>query len=105
MVDEVLIERTGRCHIDRRGSFPSSSGTADLWPGAGNGSRVAAKNRGVEVADIDAKLQCIRADHAPHRTVAKSVLDLAPLQRQVATAIPADRAALAESIRERLLQV
>ena len=57
------------------------------------------------MADVDAQLQGVRADHAPHRTVAESVLDLAPLQWKVATAVATDRAALAEPIRERLLQV
>src|SRR5437763_2778159 len=105
MVDQVLIEWTGRCHIDRRGSFPSPTGPANLLPGAGDGTGISAKYRRVQVPDIDPELQRVGADHAPHRTIAESVLDLAPLQRQVATSVPADRAALAESIRERLLQV
>src|SRR2546426_5539793 len=105
MVDEVLIERTGRCHIDRRGRFPASTGPADLLPGAGDRTGVSAEYRRVQVTDIDTKLEGIRADHAPHRTVAQSVLDLAPLQRQVATAITANRSTLPEAIRERLLQV
>src|SRR5439155_3587317 len=105
MIDQILVERTARRHVDR-GSRPSAAaGTADLLPGAGNGSGIAAKNRGVEVADVDAEFESIRADHAADGTVAQPVLDLAPLQWQIATAVTAYRAALAESIRERLLQV
>src|SRR5207302_3557831 len=77
----------------------------DLLPGAGDGARIAAEDRCIEVADVDAQLQGIGADHAAHRTVAKAVLDLAPLQRQVAAPVAADGPGLAQAIREGLLQV
>src|SRR5438093_12409641 len=67
MVDEVLIEWTGRCHIDRRGSFPSSTGPANLLPGAGDGTGISANYRRVQVHDIDRALQRDGAHRAPAR--------------------------------------
>src|SRR5438552_12149630 len=104
MVDEVLVQRAARRHIDRRRRPSPAARPPNLLPGACDRAGIAAEHGSIEVADVDAQLQGVRADHAPHRTVAESVLDLTPLQWKVATAVAADRAGLAEPIRERLLQ-
>src|SRR5207244_9115528 len=105
MIDEVLVQWAARRHVDRRRRPSPATGPPNLLPGACDRAGIAAEHGGIEVADIDAQLERVRADHAAHRTIAESVLDLAPLQRQVATAVAADRAVLPEPIRERLLQV
>src|SRR5438094_10489052 len=73
MVDEVLIEWTGRCHIDRRGSFPSSTGPSNLLPGAGDGTGISAKYRRVQVPDIYSELQRAVSHAAPQRSFPASV--------------------------------
>jgi len=42
--------------------------------------------------DVDAELQRVGTDHAPYRSVAQAVLDLASLQREIPAAIAANRA-------------
>ena len=95
MVDEVLVQRIAGRHVNRGRRPPPPPGPADLLPGTGDGARIAAEDRGIKVANIDPQLQGIGADHAAHRTVAKAVLDLAPLQRQVAAPVAADGPGLA----------
>ena len=92
MVHQVLIERAARRDIDRgRGAAPAT-GTTDLLPGAGDRPGITAQHRGIEMPDVDAELQRVGTDHAPHRSVAQAVLDLASLQREIPTAIAANRA-------------
>src|SRR5690348_3460442 len=105
MVDEVLIERAARGHVDGGRRTTSPPGAADLLPRAGDRPRVAAKNGGIQVPDVDPQLERVGADDAAHRSVAQTVLDLAPLQREVPAPIAADRPRLTESIGERLLQI
>src|SRR5205807_9405078 len=66
---------------------------------------VTAKNGGIEVPDVDSQLEGVGANHTTDRSVAQTVLDLAPLQRQVPTPIAADGARFAQPVGERLLQV
>src|SRR5438093_4845399 len=73
MVDEVLIEWTGRCHIDRRGSFPSPTGPANLLPGAGDGTGIFAKYCRFQVPDIYPELQRVGGHLGRHRNVLESV--------------------------------
>src|SRR6202521_4680464 len=105
MVDEVLIERAARGHIDGGRGTPAPPRTPDLLPGAGDRPGVATENGRVQVPDVDAEFERIGADDATHRSVAQPVLDLAALQGQVSAAIAADRPGFAESIGERLLQI
>src|SRR3984893_9078438 len=105
MVDEILIERAARRHIDGGRGATAPAGTPDLLPGAGDGPGVAAQDRGIKVSDIDPQLEGIRADHPTHRSVAQAMFDLTTLQWKVAATVAADRASLAESIGERLLQI
>ena len=100
MVDEVLVQRTARRHVDRRRRPPPPARPTDLLPGAGDGARVAAQDRGIEVTNVDPQFEGVGADDAPHRTVAKAVLDVTPLQGQIAAAVSADRPGLAQSIGE-----
>src|SRR5207302_11279224 len=105
MVDQVLIERAARRHVDGGRGTAAPAGAADLLPGAGDRSGIPAENGGIEVPDVDSQLEGVGANHAADRSVAKTVLDLAPLQRQVPTAVAADRPRLAQPVGERLLQV
>src|SRR2546425_13375263 len=105
MVDEVLVQRAARGHIDGGGGTTAPSSTPDLLPGAGDRPGVAAENRGIEVPDVDPQLERVGADHAADRSIAQAVLDLAPLQREVPTPVAADRPAFAKPVGERLLQV
>src|SRR4029077_606992 len=105
MVDEVLIERAARGHIDGGRSTTAPPRPPDLLPGAGDRAGVATENGRIQVPDVDPKLERIGADDATHRSVAQPVLDLSPLQGQVSAAIAADRPGLAEPIGERLLQI
>ena len=79
MVDQVLIERAARRHIDRGRGTTAPAGAADLLPGAGDRSGVTAENGGIEVPDVDPELERVGADHTADRSVAQTVLDLAPL--------------------------
>src|SRR5438270_3506804 len=80
MVDEVLIERATRRHVDGGRSTTTPTGAPDLLPGAGDRPRIAAENRGIEVPDVDPQLERVGTDHASDGPIAQAVLDLAPLQ-------------------------
>ena len=105
MVDQVLIERAARRHIDRGRGTTAPPGAADLLPGAGDRSGVTTENGGIEVPDVDPELERVGADHATDRSVAQTVLDLTPLQWQVSTPVAADRPGFAQPVGERLLQI
>ena len=92
VVHQVLIERAARRDIDRGCGAAPATGATDLLPGAGDRSRITAQHGGIEMPDVDAELQRVGTDHAPHRSVAQAVLDLASLQREIPTAIAANRA-------------
>src|SRR5712691_11856975 len=103
MVDEVLIQRAARGHIDGGGGTTAPSSTPDLLPGAGDRPGVAAENGGIQVPDVDPQFERVGADHATDRSVAQAVLDLAPLQREIPTPVAADRSGFAEPVGEGLL--
>src|SRR5207302_7139860 len=105
MVDEVLVERAARGYVDGGRGTAAPAGAADLLPGARDRPRVTAENGGIQVPDVDPQLERIGADHATDRPVAQAVLDLATLQRQIPTAVAADRPRLAQPTGERLLQI
>ena len=90
MVDDELIERhAGRDHHCNRHSA-AASGTSDALPGRRDSPGVTGKHRDIETADIDPKLQGVSGHHAANSPVSQAALDLTPLIRQIAAAIPDD---------------
>ena len=102
---QVLVERVLERdqHGQRLGlAAPRASGPL---PDARHRPRIAHQHRGVEPADVDAKLERARADHADQIAVEQPALDLAPLGGQIAGAVgtdpPGERGRVDEGVRRR----
>src|SRR5690625_3483048 len=87
MIGHVLIERgTGSDH-NRKGNALTSTGPACLLPGACDGSRISCHDACFELSYVNAQLECVGTDNSKNVTLSKSLFDLAPLVREIATAI------------------
>ena len=104
MTDDELVERRARRdeHADRAGP---AARAPQLLPGRRDGPRIADQHCALQASDVDAQLQRVGAHHASDVSVAKPRLDLAPVQGQVAGAIPAHAARGVEARIEVLPQI
>ena len=105
VVDDVLVEGAGRGHEDHQALAAPPPGAPGLLPCAGDGTRVAAEHAGVELADVNAQFQRVGGNDGKDIAGAQFALDLAPLRRQVAAAIAAHAAGVAERIAHHVLQI
>ena len=104
VVDDVLVDRgAGRDHDADAGPRPPT-GTTELLPGAGDGTRVARQDGDVEAPDIHAELQRVGADDPEDLAVAQALLDGAPLGWQVPAAVAPHPAARPVALAQRLAQ-
>ena len=83
---ELVATRTA---ADRPGLPPRPPGPL---PGAGDRPGVAGQHRDVERPDVDAELEGVGRDDAQDLARPQALLDLPPLERQVAAAVAADEA-------------
>ncbi len=68
-------------------------GTPGLLPSAGDRTWIAIDDACLQLADIDAELQCIRTDNTADAAVSQPFLNLTALLRQISTAIATNRLA------------
>ena len=90
MPHDKLIDWRARRHHDGRRLTGPTAGTTGTLPGGGDGPRISGHHADVQGADVDAELERVGGHDAAHLTSAQTLLDLAPPQRQVATAIAAN---------------
>ena len=83
----------------------SSPRSACPLPGRCDRARITRHDRHVERADVDAKLEGVGGDNAAHVAIAKTALDLAPAQRQIAAAVAANHILRPGRARERVLHI
>ncbi len=105
MLHDELIERRGRRHQHSARSPAAPPGAARALPRGRDRSGISRHHARIERADVDAQLQRIRRDHAANAAFAQAALDLAPLARQIAAAIAANRLGLPRLRAIRLLQI
>ena len=105
VVDDVLVEGAGRGHEDHQALAAPPPGAPGLLPGAGNGTGIAAEHASVELADVDAQFQRVGGNHGEDVSRAQFAFDLAPLRGQVAAAIAAHAAGVAERVAHHVLQI
>src|SRR5690606_9778001 len=91
VLDDVLIQRVAACHHERHGAPMPAACASRLLPSARHRARVAVQDAGLQLADIDAELQRVRADDPADLAAPQPALDLAPQLRQVSAAIAANR--------------
>ena len=91
VLDHVLVQRVAARDEERHGCPVPPAGPARLLPGAGDRARIAVDDARLQLADVDAELQRVRADDAEDLAAAQAPLDLPPLLRQIAAAVAADR--------------
>ena len=79
----------------RRRTSAASSGASGPLPRGSNRSGIASHHARVERSDINAQFESAGCYDATDSTVAQPPLDLAPLTRQISSAIAANRLRLA----------
>ena len=88
---QVLVNRRVPADEKDQRILALSAGPARLLPQAGDRAGIPHEEAGVEAADVNAELECVRARHAENLLAHEFLLDLAPLLRQVAAAVGAHR--------------
>ena len=87
MFDDELVH--GAAPGDQNGKALSRA-TADpsgLLPGAGDGTRIADHDAGLQIADVDPQFQGVGAHHAHHLAIPQSRFDLAPQVGEIAAPV------------------
>ena len=105
MPSEVLVHRIRLSDLHHQARLPSPAHAPRALPERGLGARVADQHGHVEGADVDPELEGVGADDHLDLSRAQAGLDLAPQQRQVATAVAADLVGAQAQVPGRFLQV
>ncbi len=87
---EELVERVIARDVEGEAVSLAATGPAPLLAQARDRAREGDRDRGVEVADVDAELERARRDDAEQVAAYESALDLAPLLWRVAGAVGSD---------------
>ena len=105
MLDDVLVERRAGGHqYGETGCLPPA-GAARPLPRRCDRSRISGHHHRVERADVHAQFQRVRCDDGADLAFPQFLLDLAPLARQIAAPIPADRVGRHGAALARVLQI
>ena len=105
MLDNELIERSGRRDEHGAGTPTASSCSTCALPRRSNRTRIARHHARVERSDIDAQFESASRYDAADSTVAQPTLDFAPLTGQIPAAIAANWLRVSGLRRIRLLQI
>ena len=88
--DQELVHRIAARDEQRQAVTATPARAPGLLPGAGDRARVTDHDARRQIADIDAQLQRVGGDHAHHRALAQTALDLPPQLGQVTAAVAGD---------------
>ena len=91
ILDDVLIQRIAARHEKRDRDFPDAVRPVPTAARCWRSYRIAVQDARLQLADVDAELQRVRADDAADFAAAQPSLDLPPQLRQIAAAVAADR--------------
>ena len=89
VADDVLIERQTGGDKDRKRGGTRAPGTTNLLPQAGNAAGVAAEQRRLQIANVDAEFERVGGGHGAHLAAAQPCFDGAPLGGHIAATIAA----------------
>jgi hypothetical protein len=105
VVDDELVERRARGdkHGGRFPRFPA--GPARPLPGAGDRPGIPGQDGHVEASDVDAELQGVRRDDPQDLSLPQALLDLPPLEGQIAAPVSADEAFILDGRLDVFLEV
>src|ERR1019366_9776895 len=91
MLDDVLIHWRTRGDHDWEGGGVATPGPPGSLPCGSDGAGITRHHNGVERADVDTEFERVGRHDGANVSGTKALLDLAPLTRQIASAIPAHR--------------
>ena len=95
---EELVEAVLAGDVERQPRALAAAGAAPLLAQAGDGPREGDRDRGIEMADVDAQLQRVGGDDARQLAARELPFDLAPLLGRVAGPVGGDRAGVVEPL-------
>ena len=106
VLHDELIERRAPGDEERQALPRAPAGPARLLPGAGDGARIAAEDRRLQIADVDPQLQGVGRHDPHHLPAAEARLDLPAEVREVSPAVAGDELGVHRlSLGELILQV
>src|SRR5690606_6859448 len=88
--DNVLIERIAARYKEGDGAFRPPPGAARLLPRTGDAAGIAVQHARLQLADIDAELERVRAYNAANVAAAQTAFNFAAKLGQVAAAVAAN---------------